>query len=175
MNEPDTAWHCGNWAFNQRSIGIEYVDNANWNGIRPPEQYERGAFLTYLLCFAYAIPITRTTNRRHNEIIATECPDTLDVDRIVRRAKEISMSFDPRANQADKDFLDQRIREIVMGEPNLTAYALKHYLATPGPLGVVGGSVRRVHELDIGAIDVPKVKKGKAPTKADVQKGHGRG
>jgi len=171
VNENDTAWHCGNWPMNQRSIGVEHVDDGDWNGPRPDGLYERSAHLVYLLCFAYAIPINRTTIiakseiLRHNEIVATACPDALDVDRIVRRAKEYEMAFDPRNNQADKDWLDNRVRELIMGEPALTGNALRKALSA---YGIVKAPAR-------GKASTLTKRSINKPTKAAVRMGHGRG
>jgi len=91
LEEYYTAYHCGNYSYNQQSIGIEHIDN--WNG-KPPEPlrtdalYETSAKLVADICTYYNLPINRTTILRHKEVpgSSTACPDNLDIDRIVKRA-----------------------------------------------------------------------------------------
>lgn len=86
LEEFNTAYQCGNYAMNQRSIGIEHVDNGDYNGVRPDALYTESAKLVYDICTFYGIPIDREHILKHSEIIPTGCPDALDIDRIVREA-----------------------------------------------------------------------------------------
>lgn len=89
LPENVTAYHCGNYPMNQRSIGIEHEDLANNQIARPDALYESSAKLLADLSVAYNIPLDRNHVKLHNEIIATSCPGTLDVDRIIARAKQL--------------------------------------------------------------------------------------
>lgn len=87
--ESVTAYHAGRYEVNQRSIGIEHEDNDNSQGIRPDALYESSAKLVADICNEYSIPLDRLHIKRHDEIKSTSCPGTLDIDRIISRAKEI--------------------------------------------------------------------------------------
>lgn len=89
LEEYWTAYHAGNYAMNQRSIGIEHIDNGKYNDPRPDALYETSAKLVADICKFYDIPCDRKHILKHNEITATGCPHNLDVDRIVREAKAI--------------------------------------------------------------------------------------
>lgn len=91
VSEADTAYHCGNWTINTQSIGIENTDNGDYNGPRTPQLYEASANLVADICNRYGIPCDRNHIKKHLEVSLkpTACPDSLDIDRIVRRANEI--------------------------------------------------------------------------------------
>jgi len=90
LEEYYTAYHSGNYPMNQRSIGIEHEDNGDYNGIRPDVLYTESAKLVADICKNYNIPIDRQHILKHSEVIATGCPDALDVDRIVNQAKALT-------------------------------------------------------------------------------------
>ena len=146
----DRAWHA--MSANDFAVGIEHVDNGSW-GWHPEETYRLSAWLTRVIATHFGITINEQNCGPHSRYVPTACPARLDWSRIVYEAAGGDMaSFDPRNNVADLNFLDARIREIVLGEPALTASALKRALAP--------------HYAT------------KQPTKkqtADVRRGHGRG
>lgn len=92
VKEGDTAWHAGNWGINQESIGIEH--EGGWllsDGTRkvPTETtHKTSGLLVADICMRYNLPIDRNTIHVHNEYSATACPGSLDVDKIIRYAKE---------------------------------------------------------------------------------------
>jgi N-acetylmuramoyl-L-alanine amidase CwlA len=94
VDEKDTAWHASNWILNTESIGIEH--EGGWllqDGTRakPSEQtHETSAQLVADICRRHSIPIDREHIRLHNESSATTCPGTLDVNKIIERAKVLS-------------------------------------------------------------------------------------
>lgn len=90
VDEDNTAYHCGNYVMNQRSIGIEHEDNGDYNGVRPDSLYEASARLVAEICNYYQIPIDRNHILKHNEVYPTGCPDGLDADRIVADAQKIA-------------------------------------------------------------------------------------
>lgn len=84
VSETDTAWHAGDYTVNLRSIGIEHDAGP---GRDPTEaQYAASARLVRELSARYGIPVDAQHIRPHRAIVATQCPGTLDVDRIVREA-----------------------------------------------------------------------------------------
>jgi hypothetical protein len=80
------AYHCGNYGKNQRSIGIEHVDNGATVKLHTDAQYEMSAKLVADICKFYNIPCDSGHIVPHNSITATSCPNGLDVNRIIARA-----------------------------------------------------------------------------------------
>lgn len=91
LEEYNTAYHCGNYAFNKRSIGIEHEDGGDYNDIRPDTLYTMSAKLVADICQFYSIPCDKTHIVRHHDVsgASTACPDALDTDRIIREAAAI--------------------------------------------------------------------------------------
>jgi hypothetical protein len=100
VSEQNTAWHCGRYfpdathMGNTNSIGIEHEDNGQYNSPRPDGLYETSARLVAWICQRYGLPIVASTVRgecghRDVSIVGTACPDSLDIDRIIRRANEL--------------------------------------------------------------------------------------
>lgn len=79
VSETNTAWHAGDFAMNQRSIGIEHSADA----VRPPSQstYNDSIELCARLCRTYGLnPLTQIIP--HSSVVATACPGTVDLQRI---------------------------------------------------------------------------------------------
>lgn len=89
LEEYYTAYHAGNYAMNQRSIGIEHEDMGNYTAPRPDSLYDTSSKLVADICKFYKIPCDREHIIKHNQVVATGCPHNLDIDRIVRQAKDI--------------------------------------------------------------------------------------
>lgn len=89
VDEDWVAYHAGNYTMNQRSIGIEHEDMGNYNSPRPDSLYLTSANLVADICKFYGIPCDRQHILKHNEVVATSCPDALDVERIVTMASRI--------------------------------------------------------------------------------------
>lgn len=100
VKEEHTAYHAANWDYNVKSIGIEHEGGQMVNGARVvPSQatHETSAQLIATLSKKYGIPLDRAHIKKHNEIVATECPGSLNVDWIIGRAKEINTPAPPPA------------------------------------------------------------------------------
>lgn len=83
VSEDNTAWHAGNFDVNQRSIGIEHAGGPNIP--ITDATYETSAQLIADIWRRRGkLPL-----RKHNEFKATQCPGTLDIGRLERRANEI--------------------------------------------------------------------------------------
>lgn len=95
VKEEDTAYHCGNWDYNQRSIGIEHAGGemqADGTRRKPsPETHEASAQLCAEIVRRHNIPVDRAHFIGHREVpgTATECPGSFDIDWVVNRVKEI--------------------------------------------------------------------------------------
>lgn len=74
VKDSDTAWHAGNFAYNQRSIGVEhswYSDSDNkktWKGDMADGLYRTGAKLVAYLCYKYNLIPDRNTIIGHNQV-----------------------------------------------------------------------------------------------------------
>ncbi len=88
VDENKVAYHAGDYQVNQESIGIEHEDNGDYNGPRTPQLYETSSKLLADICLFYKIPFDRDHIRKHNEVSdkPTACPDSLDIDRILKGA-----------------------------------------------------------------------------------------
>ena len=87
VSEDDTAYHAGVFSVNQRSIGIEHEAGP----AMPPTAalYEASARLHADIASRYGLALAvGTTVLPHHAIVPTECPGTLDLERIVREALE---------------------------------------------------------------------------------------
>jgi hypothetical protein len=86
VEEEDTAYHSGNWPMNLRSIGIEH--SAQPGRDATDLTYQSSAQLIADVCYRNNIPIDREHILKHSEVIPTECPGTIDVDKLIALAKE---------------------------------------------------------------------------------------
>jgi len=87
VKEENTAHHAGVWAMNLRSIGIEHEGGPDL----PISDltYATSSQLLADICTRHQIPLDREHIIKHNEVRATQCPGTLDIDRIIRDAKKL--------------------------------------------------------------------------------------
>ena len=87
--ESATAYHAGRYEVNQRSIGIEHEDLGQPNNPRPDALYQASSRLVADIAKTYNIKLDRDHVKKHNEIVATNCPGSLDIDRILAGAKAL--------------------------------------------------------------------------------------
>lgn len=90
VRDEDTAYANGNWQSNLKSLSIEHE-----GGPSIPitdATYETSAQLIAEKAKQYNIPLDRQHIKKHNEVSdkPTQCPGTLDLDRLIKRAKEIN-------------------------------------------------------------------------------------
>lgn len=88
VGENYVAYHAGNYPVNQRSIGIEHLNNTGaptWTIAE--ETYRNSAKLIRDICERYNIPIDRQHILKHGEVSATGCPGGIDIDRLVAMAR----------------------------------------------------------------------------------------
>lgn len=87
VKETDTAWHAGNWNANQTSIGIEHSGGELQSGglRRTPSEttHKTSAKLIADICRRHNIPINKDTIVPHNKFSATQCPGTLDINKLI--------------------------------------------------------------------------------------------
>lgn len=86
VNENEVAYHAGVYAMNQRSIGIEH--SADTKRPASNKTYETSAQLIREICERHNIPIDREHILKHSEVKATQCPGTMDLDRLITLARQ---------------------------------------------------------------------------------------
>ena len=112
VSEDDTAYHAGVFSVNQRSIGIEHEAGP----AMPPSEalYAASARLHADIASRYGLALeVDTTVLAHRAIVPTECPGTLDLDRIVREALEEDDMF----TDADRAMLKRVYDHLEAYEP----------------------------------------------------------
>lgn len=96
VREEDTAWHASNWGINQESIGIEHeggwLESDGKRKVPTATTHQTSAKLIADICNRYQLPIDRNTIHVHNEYSATQCPGSLDVNRIIELARQYAQT-----------------------------------------------------------------------------------
>src|SRR3989442_13132003 len=124
VSEDDTAYHAGVFAVNQRSIGIEHEAGP----AMPPTDalYSASARLHADIASRHSLSLNvGTTVLPHHAIVPTECPGTLDLDRIVREA----LQEDDMFTDADRAKLDRIYQHLEAYEPLTWTKRLQQWLA----------------------------------------------
>lgn len=80
VTEENIAWHARD--ANPYSIGIEI------NPKTPGDTYKTVSQLVADICKRRGIAITRQNIIGHREVVNTQCPGTIDIDRVIREAKQ---------------------------------------------------------------------------------------
>ena len=87
VREEDTAYHAGNLTINRQSIGIEHEGGPDLP--ISEDTHKTSIELVTDICRRYSIPADRQHIIKHSEVPrATQCPGTLDIDRIVREVQK---------------------------------------------------------------------------------------
>lgn len=144
VDEADTAYHCGNFSFNQRSIGIEHSAAPD----RPASDrtYTTSALKISVICTRYGIPIDRTHIVGHKEVSATQCPGTMDIDRLIRMALQIRGPSVPTPINMDDKRLAYEFRKLIQHNASYkdAAAVLK---ALSDKDGVIGSKDKELQSL----------------------------
>src|SRR3990167_8874773 len=85
--EDKVAYHAGNYAMNQRSIGIEHDAGINPAHDLSEASYRTSCELIHDICRRYSIPMDREHIIGHKEVKPTQCPGTIDINRLINIAK----------------------------------------------------------------------------------------
>lgn len=88
LPESSTAYHAGDFITNLRTIGIEHVGGPAWLNTFTGSQYVESARLHRELSARYGFPLDAQHVRPHWVIVATHCPGTFDIARMLRLANE---------------------------------------------------------------------------------------
>ena len=112
LEEYWTAFHSGNYAMNQKSIGIEHIDNGASVKLHTDQQYQTSIKLIADICTYYKITPSKSTIIPHSAVTATACPNGLDVDRIITGVQNlINKPIDTSYNDLQKKILDLEATE----------------------------------------------------------------
>jgi hypothetical protein len=84
VSEGDTAYHAGTWDANLRSIGIEH--SAQPGRDASEATYRTSAALIADICMRYGLSINANTIIPHRSIVATQCPGTIDLAKLISLA-----------------------------------------------------------------------------------------
>jgi len=124
VSEDDTAYHAGNYAVNLRSIGIEHEAGP---AMAPTDAlYAASARLHLEIANRHGLALeTGSTVLPHRAIVPTECPGTLDLERIVREATEEDDMF----TEEDRRKLDRVYQHLEAYEPLVWTTRLQRWLA----------------------------------------------
>lgn len=108
VKDEHVSYGAGNYAMNQRCINIEL--SANPDRAASEGTYRTVGELVLTLSKRFGIPIDREHILKHKEVVATQCPGTIDIDKIL----EIANNKTPMAtdeSQANKTFVDALRKE----------------------------------------------------------------
>src|SRR2546427_3220210 len=124
VSEDDTAYHAGKYDVNLRSIGIEHEAGPV---MAPTDALSAAsAHLHAEIASRHSLALqVDTTVLPHHAIVPTECPGTLDLDRIVRQALEEDDMF----TDADRAKLDRIYQHLQAYEPLTWTKRLQQWLA----------------------------------------------
>jgi hypothetical protein len=86
VSEADTAFHAGDYPTNQRTIGIEH--SAQPGRDASEATYQTSARLIAEICARYGLPINAKTIVPHRSIVATQCPGTIDLGKLISLAQQ---------------------------------------------------------------------------------------
>lgn len=124
VGEDDTAFHAGNYSVNQRSIGIEHEAGP---GMPPTDAlYAASARLHAEIAARHGLDLAvGETVFPHRAVVPTECPGTLDLERIVREATEEDDMF----TEEDRRKLNRVYDHLEAYEPMIWVSRLQRWLA----------------------------------------------
>jgi N-acetyl-anhydromuramyl-L-alanine amidase AmpD len=124
VGEDDTAYHAGKYDVNLRSIGIEHEASPM---MAPTDAlYAASATLHREIAARHGLALqVGSTVVPHHAIVPTECPGTLDLDRIVREALEEDDMF----TEEDRRKLDRVYQHLEAYEPLVWTTRLQRWLA----------------------------------------------
>ena len=102
VNEADTAWHCGNWYYNRRSISYELV---GWTG-NPPSRETLDTCARMMAdasrrYFGGARLVLGGNVMLHKWVSSTNCPGQTDITWLVAKANEYLGEGDDMPTPAD--------------------------------------------------------------------------
>lgn len=83
----NTAYHAGEWSMNLRSVGIEHSAAPGRDASK--STIDTSAKIVADLCKKYSIPCDRDHIIKHSQVVPTQCPGTIPIDTIIKKANTI--------------------------------------------------------------------------------------
>lgn len=115
LEEYEVGYHSGNYAMNQKSIGIEH----EWYSgmVISDALYLMSAKLVADICKFYKLPCNSTTIKPHKEIVATGCPNLIDVNRIINSASQILAGTNPTNPMDRRPYWFDLMNAVIWNKP----------------------------------------------------------
>lgn len=104
VKEEDTAWHCGDWLWNLKTIGIEHS-----GGPDLPidfETYKTSAQLVKEIAERHNIPIDKEHILPHSYFVPTSCPGDFDIERLI----DLALGYE--TDQDRIEYLENEVAEL---------------------------------------------------------------
>jgi N-acetyl-anhydromuramyl-L-alanine amidase AmpD len=121
VKEENVAYHAGVYTMNQRSIGIEHE-----GGPELPiseATYQTSGKLIGEIALRYNIPLDREHIIKHSQVKPTQCPGTLDLDKLISLAKGYMPELKPDEIIVKKARYDELlVAESLLGEFRSNGY-----------------------------------------------------
>lgn len=86
LEEKYTAFAVGLYSANQSTLSVEHIDEGATVKLHTDAQYAMSAKLVKDICAFYNIPIDAAHIIPHSSVVATACPNGLDVARVISEA-----------------------------------------------------------------------------------------
>jgi len=89
IEEPYAAWHAGTLDMNQRSIGLEHLNSSGAPRWEVADATLRNsAKIIADICKRYNLPVNANTIIPHRNVVPTQCPGGIDMNKLIRWAQE---------------------------------------------------------------------------------------
>lgn len=125
VKEEDVAYQAGNWTMNKRSIGIEHDATLEHN--LSEQDYQLTGQLVAEACKRHNIPLDREHIIGHKQIKPTQCPGTIDIDKIISIAQtymqtnlKVQVVFNTRYNNEATALAEAKTRMEALSEGKVT-------------------------------------------------------
>lgn len=91
----DIAWHAGDWGMNVKSVGIEHEQYVRSDGTWTTWTDAQLSASAQLLSWLFAQAGKPLTVLRHRDVVSTDCPGDLPVEKIVAMATQATGNQEP--------------------------------------------------------------------------------
>lgn len=115
VEESRVAYHAGNYSMNQRSVGIEH--SAQPGRDASEATYKTSGELLAGICKRHHIPLDRAHIIKHSQVVATQCPGTIDLDKLISIAQSFTNSAPPMNNDRRPYWFD-RLNTVTFKTPH---------------------------------------------------------
>ncbi len=89
VKENDIAYHAGNWPANETTVGIEHDAGINPAHDLAEQDYQLSAQLVREIAQRHGLKINKETVIGHRDVKQTQCPGTIDINKIINLANNM--------------------------------------------------------------------------------------